>query len=156
MAEGGQNPAAFSYLLPINSHVIWWLTLMGNGWNPSLSSSLIGSTVNGATVKIRWCHHVGSPPTATIQHLTWSTSTACGLRAGERGGRARAREGDYQEEVWRNVLGGVFLQREMAFSWWEELRSCQPHTVACLLRHCGRRSVLFLSIKWRLERSSAL
>lgn len=148
MAEGGQNPAAFSYLLPINSHVIWWLTLMGNGWNPSLSSSLIVSTVNGATVKIRWCHHVRSPPTATIQHLTWSTSTACGLRARERG---RLSGGSLEE-----CFGGIFLQREMAFSWWEELRSCQPHTVACLLRHCGRRSVLFFSIKWRLERSSAL
>lgn len=31
VGEGGQNPAAFSYLLPIKSHVIWWLTLMGNG-----------------------------------------------------------------------------------------------------------------------------
>lgn len=31
VARGGQNPAAFSYLWPIKSHVIWWLTLMGNG-----------------------------------------------------------------------------------------------------------------------------
>lgn len=31
VAGGGQNPAAFSYLWPIKSHVIWWLTLMGNG-----------------------------------------------------------------------------------------------------------------------------
>lgn len=31
VARGGQNPASFSYLWPIKSHVIWWLTLMGNG-----------------------------------------------------------------------------------------------------------------------------
>lgn len=79
VARGGQNPAAFSYLWPIKSHVIWWLTLMGNGWNPSLSSSLIVSTLNGATVKIRWCHHVRSPLVATIQHLTLSAYAACGL-----------------------------------------------------------------------------
>lgn len=79
VARGGQNPAAFSYLWPIKSHVIWWLTLMGNGWNPSLSSSLIVSTLNGATVKIRWCHHVRSPLVATIQHLTLNTDTVCGF-----------------------------------------------------------------------------
>lgn len=79
VARGGQNPAAFSYLWPIKSHVIWWLTLMGNGWNPSLSSSLIVSTLNGATVKIRWCHHVRSPLVATVQHLTLSTYTVCGF-----------------------------------------------------------------------------
>lgn len=90
--------AAFSYLLPLNSHVIWWLALMGNGWNPPLSSSLIVSTVNGATVKIRWCHRVRSPPTATIQHLTRSaSSSASGWRA---------KEGEYQEEVWRNFFLG--------------------------------------------------
>lgn len=77
VAKGGQNPAAFSYLWPIKSNVIWWLTLMGNGWNPSLSSSLIVSTLNGATVKIRWCHHVRSPP-STLD-FTVSTYTLCGF-----------------------------------------------------------------------------
>ena len=76
VAGGGQNPAAFSYLWPIKSHVIWWLTLMGNGWNPSLSSSLIVSTLNGATVKLRWCHHVRSPLVATVQHLTFKVLVA--------------------------------------------------------------------------------
>lgn len=82
VARRGQNPAAFSYLWPIKSHVIWWLTLMGNGWNPSLSSSLIVSTLNGVTVKIRWCHHVRSPLVATIhtclycKHLQY---TLCGF-----------------------------------------------------------------------------
>lgn len=79
VARGGQNTAAFSYLWPIKSHVIWWLTLMGNGWNPSLSSSLIVSTLNGETVKIRWCHHVRSPLVATVQHLTLIAYTVCGF-----------------------------------------------------------------------------
>lgn len=79
VARRGQNPAAFSYLWAIKSHVIWWLTLMGNGWNPSLSFSLIVSTLNGATVKMRWCHHVRSPLVATIQHLTLSIYIVCGF-----------------------------------------------------------------------------
>lgn len=30
VAQKGQNPAAFTYLWSIKSHVIWWLALMGN------------------------------------------------------------------------------------------------------------------------------
>lgn len=95
VARGGQNPAAFSYLWPIKSHVIWWLSLMGNGWNPSLSFSLIISTLNGVTVKIRWCHHVRSLPVCTIQHLTLSTYTVCGFL------KKRLSRGNC-EECWRD------------------------------------------------------
>lgn len=144
VARGGQNPASFSYLWPIKSHVIWWLTLMGNGWNPSLSSSLIVSTLNGATVKIRWCHYVRSPLVATVQHLTLCTYTVCGFVLG-------GKKTDYACSnmfLVRTVSGGKEMARNVCVTLWGVFYNAGSfHCMALMITaKLNKRPWMFLAV----------